>query len=146
VLGYDASTKTVKLKLSEATLKKEMLKGNFSSVMEVGHSDFEENLYLFTCTASKEARGRFTLTEEAQEPLAECQELVCVCARVASFPGLNTQLLLLAVQKAGRTHHTLLLILAFHTARKAGNGVSAGMCACVCVLCASVHVCVCVHV
>jgi len=31
VLGYDASTKTVKLKLSEATLKKEMLKGNFSS-------------------------------------------------------------------------------------------------------------------
>jgi len=85
VLGYDASTKTVKLKLSEATLKKEMLKGNFHGAMEVGLLDCEENLYLFTpCTASKEVKGRFTLTEEAQEPLAECQELVCVCARMCA--------------------------------------------------------------
>lgn len=46
----------------------------------MGLLDCEENLYLFTpCTASKEVKGRFVLTEEAQEPLAECQELVCVC-------------------------------------------------------------------
>ena len=77
MLGYNASTKMVKLKLSEATLKQEMQKGK-TFLMKI----FPTILSYIPHLASKRANGRFTLMEELQEPLVDCQEMVCACPSV----------------------------------------------------------------